>query len=338
MKRVAGLYVAWLVAAGLLVSAAVERHPYSFYTLLRWICCPVFAYSAFAAHEKNRVLWVWIFGVLAGLYNPIFRVHLDRSTSIGANWFTVGAIIVAAAVFLKDKKSDTSTNVAAAMTHESKRSATPKKSKVKVICLLVLLLVLAFAVVAYSVNVATRYHAFTNQLNAVQGIHIGDSREEVKYRLGFPQNVIGPEEKDEKVGLFQRVYTVSGADNDVNKMPSTTKVEDYDEWSYEEPYGNVRLTVGFNKSGFVESLSLYSNSKKGYGWGLVAGLSSGDSEDKVLRLGQPSRQTLDRGTKTIEYHDIGIAVKLTKGRAYMITIKAPQEKAAVFRRFMHSLP
>jgi hypothetical protein len=104
MKRIAGLYVAWLVAAGLLVYAAVERHPYSFYTLLRWICCPVFAYSAFTAYEKNRVLWVWIFGVLAGLYNPIFRVHLDRSTWIGVNWFTVVVIAVAGVVFWLDKK------------------------------------------------------------------------------------------------------------------------------------------------------------------------------------------------------------------------------------------
>jgi hypothetical protein len=103
MKRVAGLYVAWLVAAGLLVSAAVERHPYSFYTLLRWICCPVFAYSALAAHEKNRVLWVWVFGVLAGLYNPIFRAHLDQSTWIGVNWFTVGVIAAGGIVFWLDK-------------------------------------------------------------------------------------------------------------------------------------------------------------------------------------------------------------------------------------------
>jgi hypothetical protein len=43
--------------------------------LLRWICCPIFAYSAFAAHEKNRGLWVWVFGALAALYNPIFRVE-----------------------------------------------------------------------------------------------------------------------------------------------------------------------------------------------------------------------------------------------------------------------
>ena len=113
MKRVAGLYVAWLVAAGLLVSAAVERHPYSFYTLLRWICCPVFAYSAFAAHEKNRLPWAWIFGVLAVLYNPIFRVHLDRSAWIGVNWFTVGVIVVATVVFWRNDRQSSVQSVAA---------------------------------------------------------------------------------------------------------------------------------------------------------------------------------------------------------------------------------
>jgi hypothetical protein len=220
-----------------------------------------------------------------------------------------------------------------------KRSATPKKSKAKGIWLLVCLFVLAFGVVAYSVNVATRYHAFTNELSAVGDIHIGDSREEVKYRLGFPQNVLGPMEEVPELGRSQLVYTVFGADNDPNKMPSTTKVEDYDEWVYEQPYkANARLTVKFNKAGFVESLSLYSDNKKPYGWGAIAGLNSGDSENKVLRLGQPSSQNLDGVSKTIEYRDIGIAVTLSKGRAYMITIKGPQEKAAVFQRFTRSLP
>jgi hypothetical protein len=102
-SNIVGLCIAWLIAAGMLVSAAVGRHPYSFYTLLRWICCPIFAYSAFSAHEKNRVLWVWVFGALAALYNPIFRVHLDRSTWIGVNWFTVGAIIVAAVAFWRTR-------------------------------------------------------------------------------------------------------------------------------------------------------------------------------------------------------------------------------------------
>jgi hypothetical protein len=100
-----GLYLAWLVTAALLVYAAIEKHPYSYYTLLRWICCPVFAYSAFAAHENNRLAWTWIFGVLALLYNPVFRVHLDRSTWTGVNWATVAVLIVAAIVFCRPSPS-----------------------------------------------------------------------------------------------------------------------------------------------------------------------------------------------------------------------------------------
>jgi hypothetical protein len=38
---------------------------------------------------------------LAALYNPFFLVHLDRSTWIGVNWFTIGAIVVAAVTFLR---------------------------------------------------------------------------------------------------------------------------------------------------------------------------------------------------------------------------------------------
>ena len=83
----------------MLVYAVIEKHPYSYYTLLRWVCCPVFAFSAVSAFQINRVGWTWIFGVLAALYNPIFRVHVDRSTWIGVNWFTIGVIAVAAVAF-----------------------------------------------------------------------------------------------------------------------------------------------------------------------------------------------------------------------------------------------
>ena len=105
-----GLYIIWLIAAVMLVSAAVGRHPYSFYTLLRWICCPVLAYSAFTLYEKARTPWAWIFGVLAALYNPIFRVHLDRSTWIGINWLTVGVIAVAAVFWARNALPDSKKN------------------------------------------------------------------------------------------------------------------------------------------------------------------------------------------------------------------------------------
>ena len=105
MKHKGVLFIAWLIVAALLVDAAVQRHPYSFYMLLRWICCPVFVYSAFAAYENKHGVWVWVFAVLAALYNPIFRVHLDRSTWIGVNWITVGIIAVAGICLLREKRN-----------------------------------------------------------------------------------------------------------------------------------------------------------------------------------------------------------------------------------------
>jgi hypothetical protein len=105
MKHKGVLFIAWLIIAALLVDAAVGQPSYSFDTLLRWICCAVFAYSAFAAYENKHGVWVWVFGVLAVLYNPIFRVHLDRSTWSGVNWITVGIIVVAGICLLREKRN-----------------------------------------------------------------------------------------------------------------------------------------------------------------------------------------------------------------------------------------
>ena len=99
------LYIAWLIAAVMLVFAAAEKQPDSFYTLLRWICCAVFAYSAFTSYQVKRVLWLGIFVVLAALFNPIFLSLRDRSLWIVADWFSIGAMVIAAFVFWKVSKT-----------------------------------------------------------------------------------------------------------------------------------------------------------------------------------------------------------------------------------------
>ena len=99
------LYIAWLIAALMLVFAAAEKQPDSFYTLLRWICCAVFAYSAVTSFQVKRMLWLAIFGVLAVLFNPIFPLGLDRTQWIVADWFSIGAIVIAAFVFWKVSKT-----------------------------------------------------------------------------------------------------------------------------------------------------------------------------------------------------------------------------------------
>ena len=80
------LYIAWLIVAVILVFAAAEKQPDSFYTLLRWICCAVFAYSAVASFQMKCLLWLCIFGVLAVLFNPISPLGLDRNSWIVADF------------------------------------------------------------------------------------------------------------------------------------------------------------------------------------------------------------------------------------------------------------
>src|SRR6058998_700262 len=95
------LYTAWLIAAVMLVFAAVEKQPDSFYTLLRWVCCTVFAYSAVTSFQMKRLLWLCIFGVLAVLFNPIFPLGLDRNSWIVADGFSISAMVIAAFIFRK---------------------------------------------------------------------------------------------------------------------------------------------------------------------------------------------------------------------------------------------
>jgi hypothetical protein len=72
-----GFIVARLIAAGLLFWA-LDRHPYGYYTLLRWVVCGVAAYAATQALGMNKLSWVWTFGIVAVLFNPLVPVHLNR--------------------------------------------------------------------------------------------------------------------------------------------------------------------------------------------------------------------------------------------------------------------
>jgi hypothetical protein len=99
------LYIAWLMGAVMLVFAAAEKQPDSFYTLLRWICCAVFAYSAVISFQMQRMLWLGIFGVLGIVFNPIFPLPLDHGSWIVADWLSIGAMFIAAFVFWKVSKT-----------------------------------------------------------------------------------------------------------------------------------------------------------------------------------------------------------------------------------------
>ena len=84
--------IARLVAAGALV-LAVGPLPYGYYTLLRLFVCGVSAYTAYAAHEWDLRVWVWVFGAVALVFNPLVPLRLDRSS-----WAVID--VMAAGLFL----------------------------------------------------------------------------------------------------------------------------------------------------------------------------------------------------------------------------------------------
>jgi hypothetical protein len=86
-----GSIIAKLIAAVMLF-AALGRHHYDYYTLLRWISCGVCAYTAFQAAQSKKLGWLCAFAIAAVMLNPIAPVHLKRDT-----WAIVD---IAAAVLL----------------------------------------------------------------------------------------------------------------------------------------------------------------------------------------------------------------------------------------------
>jgi len=94
------LYLAWLVVAGMLWFAVSGRHPYLFYTQLRWICWTAFIFSAFvfihsAVHYHRvyrsdprsakppvtfQLVIAALFAAWAILFNPLIPFHFRRQT------------------------------------------------------------------------------------------------------------------------------------------------------------------------------------------------------------------------------------------------------------------
>jgi hypothetical protein len=85
-----------LIAAAMLVWA-LDRHPYDYYTILRWVVCGVAVYVAWTAANIEKVGWAWTYGIMAALFNPIIPVHLSRDT-----WAVIdlaGAVLMVISIF-----------------------------------------------------------------------------------------------------------------------------------------------------------------------------------------------------------------------------------------------
>ena|SRR5437763_11916667 len=100
------LYLAWLIAAVLLIIGAAEKQSHNFYAFLRWVCCAAFAYAVLISVQSRRILWLCIFAVLAIVFNPIFVLPFDRSAWIVADSLAIAAMVVAGFAFRNSWRPD----------------------------------------------------------------------------------------------------------------------------------------------------------------------------------------------------------------------------------------
>lgn len=67
----------WLIPMMALAVALLDL-PYGYYVLLRLLVCGICIYLAMQDAYAGRAGWAWVLGGVAVLYNPIFRIHLNR--------------------------------------------------------------------------------------------------------------------------------------------------------------------------------------------------------------------------------------------------------------------
>jgi len=203
-------------------------------------------------------------------------------------------------------------------------------------------LVLTFLLVL--INLVSGYQAFKKQLVQVESFRLNDSFDEIAYRHGSPPIVLGPLEptmfEGKVAGHSRRVFYVGGALGDQNTMPAGKTARQYQAWVYSPDALGTDLVVEFDPSGSVESVTCTSFAAVRYACGPLAGIYTGDSEEKVLGLGRPARSGIEGGVKTIEYRDLGASFRLMEDKVYSMTLKrsTPGRNAALSRYVEQLLP
>lgn len=81
------------IAGVLLLVALSPDNEIGYYRVMRWIVCAAFAYIALTSYSKKQSSWVWVWGVAAGIYNPIVPVEASRGVWLVVNLASIGLIV-----------------------------------------------------------------------------------------------------------------------------------------------------------------------------------------------------------------------------------------------------
>jgi hypothetical protein len=169
------------------------------------------------------------------------------------------------------------------------------------------------------------YGRFGAQLSALGGLALGDTRGDIRYKLGVPPVVFDKAEAGETgIGAY---YTSTDPEKDpVNALPEGADINSYPIWSYTygpSPGPHVDLTFDAS-TGRISKISCIDSSDPPTSYcGRIVGAGIGDPEFRIAALfGSPLRQSIDdrSGVKTMDYSDIGVLFLLARQRVYGISV------------------
>ena len=101
MKKI---WIPQAIVIPILLLALNPDNPYGYYIFLRWVCCAAFVYPVLSeALTLDKGGWVWILGLTAIIYNPIFRVHGTRDMWFVINLVTIGLAVASIFVLKHDE-------------------------------------------------------------------------------------------------------------------------------------------------------------------------------------------------------------------------------------------
>ena len=88
----------------LLLLGILNGWPYGFYIILRWVVCGVAIFNTVGFSKSKLTGWVFVFGALAFLFNPLFPVYLNKSSWVGID--LISAIVFFIGAYAIKNKND----------------------------------------------------------------------------------------------------------------------------------------------------------------------------------------------------------------------------------------
>jgi hypothetical protein len=70
--------VAIVISIAFLFLAMIEGWPYGFFTLMRLVVFGTTVYLSWLAYNSEMQAWIWFFGFIALVFNPLIPLHLGR--------------------------------------------------------------------------------------------------------------------------------------------------------------------------------------------------------------------------------------------------------------------